>query len=292
MIRKAIIVAAGFGTRFLPATKSLPKEMLPVVDKPVIQYIVEDVVSAEIKDIVMVTSAQKRALEDHFDHSYELESLLEQGGKQELLKQVQDIAELANFIYIRQKGMNGARGTLVAIQSGYTAIGEEPFLAMWGDDFFVTDPPRCQQLVAAYEKYQAPIMGCFDATEPEHGIHYGFAEGQEVEPGIIKIEKIVEKPGHGQAPSTYATVSGFVFTPQLMSYAAKVKPMPNGEYGYTDLVQAMIDDGQPVYAAKIKGGAFYNCGNKIDYIKATIEVALQRPDMGAELKNYLKNLKI
>lgn len=289
-LTKAIILAAGYGTRFLPVTKAMPKEMLPVVDKPVIQYGVEDAITAGIKDVVVVTNAQKRAIEDHFDNSFELESVLENGGKTALLKQVRDLAALANFIYVRQKGVK--KGNLIGIQAGYEAIGREPFLAMWGDDFFVAEPSRSQQLVAAYEKYQAPILGAFETSDPVHASLYGFASGEEVEPGIIKVSKIVEKPGREARESDYATVSGFVFTPEFMDYAAKVQPNPkNGEYGYTDAIELMLKDNKPVYAVKIKNGRYYDCGNKLDYIKTIIDLALRNPEMGSELKHYLATLK-
>ncbi|HEY1074648.1 MAG TPA: UTP--glucose-1-phosphate uridylyltransferase [Patescibacteria group bacterium] len=286
-ITKAIILAAGYGTRFLPITKAMPKEMLPVVDKPVIQYAVEDVVSAGIKDIVLVTSAQKRPLEDHFDHTFELETVLEKGGKVNELEQVRAIANLANFIYVRQKKI---KGTMGAFSYGYKAMPNEPFVATWGDDFFVASPTRSQQLVAAYEKYGAPILGCVRTTNPEHGSRYAFAEGDEIEPGVLRVRRIIEKPGTGQAGSEYACVSGFVFTPELMTYADKIEPMKNGEYGYSDAVAAMVADGKPVYAMTIQNGRYYDCGNKLDYIKTNIELALQHPEMREELSAYLRDL--
>lgn len=287
-IRKAIVLAAGYGTRFLPATKAMPKEMLPVVDKPVIQYVVEDAVAAGIEDIIIVTSAQKRSIEDHFDHSFELEATLEQCGKTEMLTQVQAIAELANFIYIRQKG---PKGTLPAIQCGYEAVGEEPCLVMWGDDFYIASPTRAEQLVALYEKYNAPIIPCVETDNPEYGDRYGFAAGEEVEPGVIKVSEIVEKPGKGKAPSRYATVGGLLITPEYMTYAAQAKPAANGEYNYNAVLELMIQDGQPVYAATIQNGKHYDCGNKMEYMKTAIELTLQRPDMGPELRKYLKSLQ-
>ncbi len=286
-IRKAVILAAGYGTRFLPVTKAMPKEMLPVVDKPVIQHVVEDAVSAGIKDIVIVTSAQKRPLEDHFDHSFELESVLGQGGKTELLEQVKYIADMANFIYVRQKR---AKGTIPAIQSGYQAIGDEPFLTLFGDDIFMATPNRCQQLVAAYEKYGAPILGAFETTNPEDTKRYGYAAGDEVEPGIIKVKEIVEKPGPDKVPSDLAVVSGYIFTPEFMTYTDKTPAMANGEYGYTDALKLMVNDGKPMYAVKIKNGTYYDCGNKMAYLKANIELALQDSELGPELRTYLESL--
>ncbi len=287
-IRKAIVLAAGYGTRFLPQTKAMPKEMLPIVDKPVIQYVVEDAVAAGIEDIIVVTSAQKRSIEDHFDHSFELESMLEQCGKRDLLKQVKDIAELANFIYVRQKG---PKGTLPAIQCGYEAVGEEPCLVMWGDDFYIASPTRSEQLLAAYTKYNAPIIPAVETDDPEYGARYGFAVGEEVEPGIIKVKQLVEKPGKGQAPSKYATVGGLLITPEYMEYAPKTQAAPNGEFNYNATLELMIRDGLAVYAATIQNGKHYDCGNKLDYIKTTIELALKNTEMGSQLREYLAALQ-
>lgn len=287
-IRKAVILAAGYGTRFLPVTKAMPKEMLPVVDKPVIQYAVEDAVAAGIRDIVIVTSAQKRPIEDHFDNSFELETVLEKSGKTAQLEQVRQLAEMANFIYVRQKGVK--KGNLIGIQAGYDAIGEEPFLVFWGDDFYVAHPTRGEQLVAAYEKYKAPILAAFEAKGADASTRFGFAAGEEIEAGVMKLTDIVEKPGPESVPSDYA-LSGSLFTPECMQYAAKVEPMPNGEYNYTDAIKLMLQDGLPVYAIKIKGGHFYDCGNKLDYIKTTVELALQNQDIGAELREYIETLK-
>ncbi len=290
-VQKAIIVAAGYGTRFLPMTKAMPKEMLPIVDKPVIQFAVEDAVQAGIRDIVLVTSAQKRVLEDHFDQNFELETVLKREGKEELLKTAETITHLANVMYVRQKSENGARGTLVAIMCGYRAIGDEPFLVMWGDDFILSEPNRATQLIQAYEKYEAPILGAMETKNPEDGKLYGFAAGEEVEPGIIKVREIIEKPGVGNAPSDYATVSGFIFTPLWAEYAKKTQPMANGEYSYTDTCEMMIKDGHPVYAMKIKNaGPYYDCGNKLNYMKTNIELGLKHPEIGDKLREYVEEL--
>jgi UTP--glucose-1-phosphate uridylyltransferase len=289
MITKAIILAAGYGTRFLPATKAMPKEMLPVVDKPVIQYVVEDAVAAGVKDIVIVTSAQKRPIEDHFDNSFELEWTLENGGKTELLDQVRAIADMANFIYVRQKGK---KGNMAAIACGYEALGDEPFIAMWGDDFFIGSPTRAQQMVAAYDKFHAPILSCLETDDLDHATRFGFAAGDEVQPGLIRVHEIVEKPGPDNLPSNYATVGGFVCTPELMTYADKIEPMKNGEYNYTDAISMMIADGKPVYALKIRDAQYFDCGNKLDYLKTNITLGLQHPELAAGLRAYLQNLEL
>jgi UTP--glucose-1-phosphate uridylyltransferase len=285
-ITKAIILVAGYGTRFLPMTKAMPKEMLPVVDKPVVQYAVEDAVAAGVKDIVMVTSAQKRPIEDHFDSSFELETVLAQSGKEDLLAEIRAIPAMANFIYVRQR----MRGTLGAFRSGYEAIGNEPFLGLWGDDFFIATPTRSQQLVATFEKYQAPVLAAMETDDPEHAKRYGFVAGVEVEPGVIKVDKIIEKPGPEKVPSKYAVVSGFALTPEVMEFGKKVQPQPNGEYFYIDAIDEMLKVGKPVYALKIENGKYYDCGNKLDYIKSNIELALAHPQLGDEIKAFIKTL--
>lgn len=285
-IRKAVILAAGYGTRFLPVTKATPKEMLPIVDKPVIQYVVEDIVAAGVKDIILVTSAQKRLLEDHFDHSFELETVLRNSDKKELLEEILAIANLANFISIRQKG---ARGTLPAVACGYQAIGDEPFLALWGDDFFVSSPSRCQQLVQVYEKYKAPVLALFETNDPEDTYRYSFLEGKEVEPGVMRVEKMVEKPGPGVVRSNLAS-SGSIVTPEIMECGARIQPNAAGEYVLADAYAQLIKEGKPVYAVTIAHSSYYDCGNKLDYIKTNIELALQHPEMGEELYQYLQEL--
>lgn len=288
-VTKAIILAAGYGTRFLPITKAMPKEMLPIVDKPVIQYVVEDAVSAGIEDIVIVTSSQKRSIEDHFDHSWELETILKDAGKEDLLKEITNIAQLANFIYIRQKG---AKGTLPAIQSGYHAIGNSPFLVLFGDDFFEASPSRCHQLIEVFEKYRAPILAAFETQDPEHTKRFGYVDGKEIEPGVIAVSQIIEKPGPQNVPSSYAVVSGYVFTPIFMAYADSTPPLENGEYSYTNTIDLMVKDNQPVYAVKIKNGRYYDCGNKLDYLKTNLELALRNPHIKDKLRDYLQTLLV
>lgn len=286
VITKAILLVAGYGTRFLPMTKAMPKEMLPVVDKPVVQWVVEDAVAAGVKDIVMVTSAQKRPIEDHFDTSFELETVLSQAGKTDLLEQIRAIPAMANFIYVRQR----LRGTLGAFRSGYEAIGDEPFLGLWGDDFFIASPTRSQQLVKAFEKYQAPILAAIETDDPEHAKRYGFAAGDEIEPGVIKVREVMEKPGPEKVPSKYAIVSGFALTPDVMEYGKKVQPQPNGEYFYVDAIDEMLKAGKPVYALKIENGKYYDCGNKADYIRTNIELALKDPQVGPEILEFIKSI--
>lgn len=286
-ITKAVIPAAGMGTRFLPATKAMPKEMLPVVDKPVIQYVVEDAVSAGIEDIIVVTGWHKRILEDHFDYPYELISRLEEVGKLDQANQVRQIANLANFIYIRQKGV---LGNATPFLNAEPVLNNQPFLGLWGDDFFVSSPSRSQQLVAAYDKYQAPILSAIKTTNPEDGGRYAFAVGQEIEPGVIKIDDIIEKPGVGKAASDLAVVSGFVFTPEFIEHLKQVEPQPGQELVYVDGLRSMLKQGLNVYAVAINGGTYYDCGNKLEYLKANLALGLDHPEFGPQLKDYIKTL--
>ncbi len=287
-ITKAVIPAAGMGTRFLPATKAMPKEMLPVLDKPVIQYVVEDAVSAGVEDIIMVTGWHKRTLEDHFDYPYELISRLKEAGKDKQMEEVVRIANLANFIYLRQKGH---LGNATPILNAEPIVGRQPFLCLWADDFFVASPTRSQQLVAAYEKFKAPILSAIKTDNPEDTKKYAFVDGDEVEPGVIKVRNIVEKPGPGHKLFNLGIVSGYVFTADFVDHMKQVEPKQGEELVYVDGLRTMIEAGHEVYAVEIKGGRYYDCGNKLEYLKANIEIALSHPGYEKELKEYLKTLK-
>src|SRR5215469_13587056 len=223
-IRKAVIPAAGFGTRFLPQTKAMPKEMLPVVDKPIIQYVVEELVDAGIEDIIIVTGYHKRTIEDHFDKpSMELVENLRMGGpkKLPLLEATEKIADLANFVYVRQKGPYGNGTPLLNVRE---LIGNEPFLYTWSDDFIHAEPKnRFQQLIEAYEEFQCSILASVRLTKDEDYDRYGVAGGKEIRPGVIDVEKIIEKPGKNNAPSDLANVSGFIFTPDIFDYLEKAQ---------------------------------------------------------------------
>src|SRR3990170_6096639 len=221
-VRKAVIPAAGFGTRFLPQTKAMPKEMLPIVDKPVIQFVVEELVDAGITDIIIVTGYHKRTIEDHFDAaSKDLVENLKQGGekKKPLLDQVENISRLANFIYVRQKGPYGNGTPLLNVRH---LIGDEPFIYTWSDDFIMAEPSRFKQMIKVYEKYGASVLGSVKAVRDEDYDRYGFAGGRELEPGIIEAKVIIEKPGKQNAPSDLANVSGYLFTPDIFEYLDRV----------------------------------------------------------------------
>ena len=283
-IRKAVIPAAGMGTRFLPATKSMPKEMLPVLDKPVIQYVVEDAVSAGVSDIVVVTGWHKRAIEDHFDYPFELLERLKEAGKHEQREELIRIANLANFIYLRQKGH---LGNATPILNAAPIIGDEPFLCLWADDFFVASPTRSQQLVAAYEEFKAPILSAIRTDKPEDTKKYAFVGGDEVRPGVVKVREIVEKPGPNHKLSNLGIVSGYAFTPEFIQHMSAVKPTEGQELVYVEGLQSMLDAGLPVYAVEIREGRYYDCGNKLEYLKANVEIALSHKEYQDELRDYL-----
>lgn len=293
-VTKAVIPAAGFGTRFLPQTKAMPKEMLPIVDKPVVQYVVEELVEAGITDIILVTGYHKRTIEDHFDApSTDLIENLKMGGekKRPLLESVKRISEMANFIYVRQKGPYGNGTPLLNVR---TIIGDEPFIYTWSDDFISATPSRFKQLLAAYEKYGYSCMSGIKATSDEDYDRYGFAAGKFLEPGVIDCEVIIEKPGKANAPSDLANVSGFLFTPDIFQYLDRVMAelRPGQEFYYNDALKLMLEAGKHVLAVEIKDGKFYDTGNKLEYMKTQVEFALRDPSMNGEFRQFLKKLTL
>jgi UTP--glucose-1-phosphate uridylyltransferase len=292
-IRKVVIPAAGFGTRFLPATKALPKEMFPIIDKPVIQYVVEEATSAGIEDVVIVTGWNKRAIEDHFDYPYELVKKLEEAGKIKELDEVKKSASLGNFIYIRQKGPTG---NATPILNAKNIIGNEPFLVLWGDDFIVAEPSRSKQLIDAYEKYGCSILCGIRTSKKEDTKKYAFAAGREIEKGVIEVTDLIEKPGVDNAPSDLAIVSGFVFTPDIFTEIEEMikegATGVGGEYVYADALRRMIKKGKRVIALEVKDARYYDTGNKLEFLKTTIEFGLKHLELNGELKEWLKGLKL
>jgi len=294
-VRKAVIPAAGFGTRFLPATKAMPKEMLPIVDKPVIQYVVEDAISAGIEDILIVTGFTKRSIEDHFDFSYELEHRLEAAGKMKQLEEVRAIANLANFHYLRQKG---PLGNATPIWNAKDFVGDEPFLVLFGDDFFDATPSRSQQLVDAYEKHGgSAIVSCIRANTKEDYERYGFASGTEEEPGLLKIDRVVEKPGVGGIDSDYAMVSGYLYEPSIFDAIEEAMEKLSSENShrelvYTDALDILLKEGHTAYALEIKNGTYHDCGNKLEYLKTVVEFGLKHPDLNGHFRDFLKHLPL
>ena len=294
-IRKAVIPAAGFGTRFLPQTKAMPKEMLPIVDKPIIQYIVEELVEAGIKDIIIVTGYHKRSIEDHFDTpSLELIENLKMGGekKRPLLEETLQVSEMANFVYIRQKGPYGNGTPLLNVKD---VIGDEPFIYTWSDDFIAAKPKsRFQQLIDIYEEYGCSVMASVRAKNDEDYDRYGFAGGDEIADGVIDAKTIVEKPGRENAPSDLATVSGFLLTPDIFGYITESLEnlAPGDELYYNDALKLMLADNKRVLAAEIKDGKYYDTGNKLEYLKTVVEFGLAHKNINGEFREYLKGLDL
>lgn len=291
-VRKAVIAAAGFGTRFLPQTKAMPKEMLPLIDKPIIQYVVEELVEAGIKDIILVTGQNKRSIEDHFDRPTEdLINNLRMGGpkKAHLLAEAENIADMANFVYVRQKGPYGNGTPLLNVEH---LIGDEPFIYTWSDDFVVSSPSRFKQMIAAYNEYQSSILCAISAKDEADYRRYGFAGGKEIKPGVIDVETIVEKPGSREkSPSNLATVSGFLFTPDIFEYLHKAQEdMEEGsELYWNDGLKLMLADHKRVLAYEAPGGKYYDAGDKLEYLKTVVDFALQHDDLAPEFKQFLKD---
>lgn len=289
-VRKAVIAAAGFGTRFLPQTKAMPKEMLPLVDKPIIQYIVEELVDAGIEDIVIVTGYHKRSIEDHFDHmSADLRANLKQGDKDQLLEETKRISNLANFAYIRQKGPYGNGTPLLNAEH---LIGNEPFIYTWSDDFFVASPSRFKQMINVYNELKCPVLSAIEAKDDKDYTSYGFASGTEIRPGLIDTKTIIEKPGKENAPSNLATVSGFLLTPDIFEYVRQsAEQLQEGAELYSnDALKLMIADGKRVVTYSVQDGRFYDAGNKLEYLKTVVDFALNRPDLKEEFLTYLRTV--
>ncbi len=289
-IRKAVIPAAGFGTRFLPQTKAMPKEMLPIVDKPVIQYVVEEVVASGIKDIIVVTGANKRAIEDHFDTPNEdLVKNLLAGDKQELLSAINKLSEMANFIYIRQKGPYG-NGTPVL--SAEPAIENESFAAIWGDEFIYAEPPRLKQMIDVHEELGGIVISGIRIEKKEDLRRYGIADIEPVKNNVYKIKSIVEKPDPDKAPSSLATHGAYILPPEIFGALKSLEPGKGGEIWLTDAINLLQNDGVPVYAVEIENGKYYDTGNKLEYMKTVVELALKHPDINGEFRKFLKELEL
>ena len=287
-IKKVVIPAAGWGTRFLPATKAMPKEMLPIVDKPVIQYVVEEVISSGIKDVIIITGWQKRAIEDHFDRSIQLERHLESSKKEKELAEIKRIAELANFIYIRQNGE--FYGNAIPVLAAEPAIGKQPFAVVWGDEFIMAKPPRLAQMIEAYKKYPGVMISAVRINTKDELSRYGIADVEKVEESIFRIKKIVEKPLPDEAPSNLATHGAYLLPPEIFDVIRNLKPSRGGEVWLVDAINELNKKGVPVYACEIKNGKYYDTGNKLEYLKTVFEFALSRPEFSKELKEYLKKL--
>lgn len=287
-IRKAIIPAAGFGTRFLPVTKSQPKEMIPIVDTPVIHYVVEEAVKSGITDILLIIGRGKRAIEEYFDRSWELERLLEEKGKMDLLKQIQDITSMANIHFVWQKEMNGLGH---AVMHAKTFVGNEPFAVLLGDTLVESnsDVPVTKQLIDVYNKYGKGVVGLEEVPEKLTS-RYGVIDGTELEKDIFKANDFVEKPEMGTAPSNLVIASRYVFEPELFEYLEKTEPGKNNEIQLTDAMRAITAE-RGMYGIKLDGRR-HDVGNKLDFIKTNIIYGLKSDDIKDELAEWLKNFTL
>lgn len=288
-VTKAVIAAAGFGTRFLPQTKAMPKEMLPLIDKPIIQYVVEELVEAGIKDIIIIGSSNKRAIEDHFDlPNLDLLNNLKAGGakKQHYIDEIEEIASMANFIYLRQKG---PYGNATPILNAAHLLGNEPFIYTFADDFFFARPGRTSQLIETHEQYGGSVFACKTVKDDSEYDRYGIVSGREVDKGLRKVERIIEKPGKAAATSNMASVSGYLLMPDIFPYLEKAAAEhADGELMIQPIMQAMIDDDLPFYAREIQNGAYYDTGDKLEYLKTVIDFGLSNTELGSALRDYLR----
>jgi len=284
MIKKAVIPAAGFGTRFLPATKAHPKEMLSVVDKPLIQYSVEEAVGAGIEKIAVIISRGKSSIEDHFDSSPELERFLEEKGKLDFLQEVQRISTLAEFCYIRQKKALGL-GHAILMAEEY--VGNEPFAVLLPDDIFDCEIPCIKQLIDAHKKLEASVI-VLGRTDEEGTKKYGIIKPRKISERVFQVEDLVEKPGPEKAYSDLAVIGRYVFDAQIFSAIKNTEPDKRGEVQITDAIKHLLET-QPVYGYLFEGKR-YDAGNKLGFIQATLELALMRPEFRQSLKDYLKSL--
>ncbi|MDQ3944570.1 MAG: UTP--glucose-1-phosphate uridylyltransferase GalU [Actinomycetota bacterium] len=283
-VRKAVIPAAGLGTRFLPATKSQPKEMLPVIDKPTIQYVIEEAVRAGITDILIITGRGKRAIEDHFDRNFELEFYLEQGKKDDLLEQVQSVSSMADIHYIRQRDPLGL-GHAISVARQH--VGSEPFAVLLGDDIMVDDARLLRSMLGVYERYGRSVVAVLEVPLEDIS-SYGSIAPEDVEENLVRIGAIVEKPKPEDAPSNLAVIGRYVFTPEIFDALDRITPGAGGELQLTDAIALLLET-QTVFGLTFETGR-YDIGKKIDFLRATVELALDRPDLGTEFKAFLADL--
>ena len=285
-IRKAVFPAAGLGTRFLPATKASPKEMLPLVDKPLIQYAVEEAVASGIESILIITGRDKSAIENHFDISFELEQLLKDKGKHEMFEQIRAISDIAKISYTRQKQ---ALGLGHAIYQARDFAGDEPFAVLLADDIVDAERPALQQMIDVFEKYEAPVIATMQVAG-EAISRFGVINAMQVEPGVYRINDMVEKPAAADAPSDLAIIGRYIFTPDIFEAIEQTAPGSGGEIQITDAMRLLLKQ-RPFYAVKLEGKR-HDAGDKLGFLIATVELALKRADLGNEFRNYLKSLDL
>ncbi|MFN2454713.1 MAG: UTP--glucose-1-phosphate uridylyltransferase GalU [Pyrinomonadaceae bacterium] len=285
-IRKAVFPAAGLGTRFLPATKATPKEMLSLVDKPLIQYVVEEAVASGIDYVIIITGRGKVAIEDHFDISFEMEHLLRERGKEQALKEIHAISEMARVSYVRQRE---ALGLGHAILQAKDLVNDEPFAVLLSDDIVDAQVPALRQMLNVYEKYDAPVLGTMQVAG-EAISRFGVIDAEEVEPGVFKIKDMVEKPPFDEAPSDLAIIGRYILTPDIFEEIEKTKPGMGGEIQITDAMRSLLKK-RPFYAVRFEGTR-HDAGDKLGFLIATVEFALKRPDLAPEFVEYLRSLKL
>jgi UTP--glucose-1-phosphate uridylyltransferase len=285
-VRKAIFPAAGLGTRFLPATKASPKEMLPLVDKPMIQYVVEEAVASGIEHIIMITGRGKRAIEDHFDKNVELEFYLEAKGKTRTLEKIEEISNLVNFVYVRQKEPLGLGHAILCARE---LIGDEPFAVLLGDDIIDSETPGLKQLLQVYDQYHSSVLALQEV--PKDQIHlYGVIQGEKVKDGTYRVHQMVEKPPADQAPSNLAIIGRYILTPKIFEFLEKQEQGVGGEIQLTNALQRLAEV-ESVYGYTLQGKR-YDAGSKIGFLEATVELGLKDPDLGPPFKAYLENLNL
>ncbi|OSB10955.1 UTP--glucose-1-phosphate uridylyltransferase [Paraclostridium bifermentans] len=283
-VKKAIIPAAGLGTRFLPATKSQPKEMLPIVDKPTLQYIIEEAINSGIEEILIITGRNKKSIEDHFDKSVELELELQQKGKTEMLEMVQEISNMVNIHYIRQKEPKGLGH---AIHCAKSFIGDEPFAVLLGDDIVDSDTPCLKQLIDAYDEYKTSILGVQEVAK-EDTDKYGILDCKYIEDRVYKVKDMVEKPSIEEAPSNIAILGRYIITPAIFEILENQAPGKGGEIQLTDALKTLAQH-EAIYAYNFEGRR-YDVGDKLGFLEATIDFALKRDNLKDGLMNYMKNV--
>jgi len=285
-VRKAVLPAAGLGTRFLAATKAMPKEMLTLVDKPLIQYVVEEAVDSGIESLVIVTGRDKSAIENHFDISYELEQTLQERGKTEIFEQVRGVADIAKISYTRQKQPLGLGH---AIYQAKDFVESEPFAVLLPDDIIDSSTPALKQMIEVFERYQSPVIATMQ-VEGEAISRFGVIDAEEIAPNVFKIRDMVEKPSVADAPSDLAIVGRYIFTPDIFRAIETTTPGAGGEIQITDAMRNLLKE-RDFYAVRVDG-VRHDAGDKFGFLKATVEFALKRADLGEEFRDYLRTLKL
>jgi UTP--glucose-1-phosphate uridylyltransferase len=284
-IRKAVIPAAGLGTRFLPATKAQPKEMLPIVDKPVIQYIVEEAAASGIEQVVIITGQSKRAIEDHFDRSFELEYRLAETGKKKQLEEIKHIAELVDFVYVRQpQPLGNGHAVLLAKD----VIGDEPFAVLWGDDVVVSEPPCLRQMIDVYDRFGRSVLAAMRVPERDYPKYGMIKTSGKAEERIYRVEDLIEKPTIEESPSNLAQVKAYILTPEIFRFLESTKASKGGEIWLADAIKALLQH-EVVYAYEFLGRR-YDAGNVLEYLQANVDLALQRPEFRNEFIGYLRSV--